>query len=81
MEVDNVQTQTAAITPLRTPEETEASAQETTEKKAAETKAPVVTEAYRVSISDEAREEEEAANNVETQEATEQLYTKEGTIA
>lgn len=88
MEINTVQTHTPAITPLQSPEATGTHAQETntTENR----QSPAATEAYRVSISAEARAEGETAGastngeeaqETETQETAEQVYTNTGVIA
>ncbi len=87
MEVNTVQTQTTAITPLQTPEETGTNAPETKEAKT--TPPPAATEAYTVNISDEAKAAEETARasadeeaqETAAKEASKSVYTDAGTIA
>lgn len=85
MEVNDVQTQTAAIAPLQTPEETAAPAEETTTP-ATRQATPTTTEAFTVNISAEARAEGEAGNETEeaqtpVQGTAGQVYTSAGEIA
>ncbi len=87
MEVNTVQTDTAAIAPLQTSEETGTNTPETNEEQTTPT--PAATEAFTVSISDEAKAAEETARasadeeaqETAAKEAAENVYTDAGTIA